>query len=227
MITAAIFDLDNCLAPTKEFEESLFVPAFDAIRRANVGSHSEQELQLAFSDCLVHALDWVAARHGFTDEMLEAAWQVMATLEVNGTLRGYGDLHVLTTLPLRRYLVTSGFRCLQLSKIRALGIENAFEQVFVDALDDPRRKGKRGIFQDILNSLGSEPNDVLVVGDNPESEILAGNELGMVTLQLLRPGVPRSSRALWHVRTLSDIGPLLEEHRVLLSGLAPHGASKG
>jgi FMN phosphatase YigB (HAD superfamily) len=214
MIAAAIFDLDNCLAPADETGEGLYARLFDAIRCANMGSHSEEELQVAFSDFWVHALDWVAARHGFTNAMLDAGWRVMATLEVDRPMHGYGDLHVLTALPVRRFLVTSGFRRLQISKIRALGIEGAFERVFVDGLDDTHRKGKLGIFRDILDSLGLEPRDVLVVGDNPESEIAAGNELGMKTVQILRAGVPRSNRALWHIRCLSDLGPLIEESRV-------------
>jgi putative hydrolase of the HAD superfamily len=213
MLTAGIFDLDNCLAAANEPGEALYERVFDAIRSANAGSHSEAQLQVAFSDIWVHAFDWVAARHGFTTAMLEAGWRVMSSLEVDCPLHGYGDLHVLCTLPLRRFLVTSGFRRLQLSKIRALGVENAFEHVFVDALDDPRRKGKLGIFRDILRLLGTEPRDVLVAGDNPESEIAAGNELGMKTVQVLRPGVSRSERAQWHVHSLGDLGPLIEEHR--------------
>lgn len=213
MLTAVIFDFDNCLAAANEPGDALYEGVFDAIRGANVGSHSEAQLQLAFSDIWYHALDWVAAHHGFPAAMLEAGWRVMASLEVGCPLHGYGDVHVVATLPLRRFLVTSGFRRLQISKIRALGIENAFERVFVDALEDPQRKGKLGIFRDILSSLGAEPRDVLVVGDNPESEIAAGNELGMKTVQVLRTGVSRSERALWHVHSLADLGPLIKKHQ--------------
>jgi FMN phosphatase YigB (HAD superfamily) len=42
MLTAAIFDLDNCLAPANEPVDALYARVFDAIRRANPGSHSEQ-----------------------------------------------------------------------------------------------------------------------------------------------------------------------------------------
>jgi putative hydrolase of the HAD superfamily len=225
MLTAAIFDLDNCLAPANEPGEAFYARVFDAIRSANLGSHSEEELQVALSDVWVHALDWVAARHGFTDAMLDAAWRVMSTLEVDRPLRGYGDLHVLTTLPLRRFLVTSGFRRLQISKIRALAIENAFERVFVDGLDDPDRKGKLGIFQDILYSVRSDPSDALVVGDNAESEIAAGNGLGMPTIQVLRAGVLRSDQAQWHVSSLTDLGPLIEKHRLRGAAGVAGGAS--
>jgi hypothetical protein len=78
MLTAAIFD-----PSANEPGEALYEPVFDAIRCDNVGTHSEAQLQLAFSDIWVHALDWVAARHGFTTAMLEAGWRVMQSLEVD------------------------------------------------------------------------------------------------------------------------------------------------
>lgn len=36
---------------------------------------------------------------------------------------------------------------------------------------------------------------MLVVGDSPDSEIEAGNRLGLRTVQILRPGVPRGDNA--------------------------------
>jgi HAD superfamily hydrolase (TIGR01549 family) len=89
------------------------------------------------------------------------------------------DLAVLKELPLQRFLVTSGFRRLQESKVRALGFADWFAGIYSDALDEPNRRGKHGIFQDILSAHGLGPDEVLVVGDNPDSEIEAGNRLGM------------------------------------------------
>lgn len=46
---------------------------------------------------------------------------------------------------------------------------------------------------------------MLVVGDNPDSEIEAGNRLGIKTVQILRPGVPFGDSATYHVRSLSEV----------------------
>ena len=54
------------------------------------------------------------------------------------------------------------------------------------------------------------PDQVLVVGDNPDSEIEAGNQLGIRTVQILRPGVTRSSKANCHIHGLEELGGLLE-----------------
>jgi len=186
---AFIFDLDNCLASAREVGETLFEPAFDAIRRANRGTLSNQALEAALQDCWVHALDFVAAKHGFSQEMLAAGWDVLRRVEVREPMQGYGDLHVLAQLGRQRFLVTSGFRRLQESKIRALGIAPLFDAVVIDAIDEPERKGKERIFAELLQRFRLRPDEVVVVGDNPDSELAAGRALGMRTVQILRPDV--------------------------------------
>ena len=48
-------------------------------------------------------------------------------------MKGYNDLDVLRELPVELYLVTSGFRRLQESKIKALNFERLFTGTHVDA----------------------------------------------------------------------------------------------
>jgi putative hydrolase of the HAD superfamily len=209
MIKALIFDLDNCLAPATEVGEALYAPAFDAIREANHGLLSAASLTAAFRDCWMHPLDWVAAKHGFSEAMLAAGWHVFATLEVTQPMHGYGDLEILPTLSAERFLVTSGFRRLQQSKIRALGLEPCFTAIAVDAIDEPNRLGKQQLFERILNTYHWQPKEVLVVGDNPEAEIAAGNRLGIQTVQTLRAGVPRADNATFYIHTLAELPELL------------------
>jgi len=65
----------------------------------------------------------------------------------------------------------------------------------IDAIDESEPRGKYRIFQELLAQHGFRPGATLVVGDHPESEIEAGNRLGMRTVQMLRPGVPPSATA--------------------------------
>lgn len=213
MITALIFDLDNCLAPANEVGEAFFQPAFDAMRQANQGHLSEQALDRAFADVWKHSLDWVAATHSFSNAMLVAGWDVFAQLEVRHALKGYPDLHTLSELPVRRFLVTSGFRRLQESKIRALGIGSFFERAIVDAIDEPGRIGKHGHFRQILDDHDLQPTQIMVVGDNADSEIAAGNQLGIKTIQTLRPGVQRTDSASGHVLSLLELQALINSHK--------------
>lgn len=211
MIKALIFDLDNCLAAANEIGEHLFEPAFAAIRAANRGTLSEETLKEAFSECWRHPLDFVAEKYGFSRDMLAAGWEVFSGLAVQTPMKGYDDLVVLRELPVELYLVTSGFRRLQESKIKALDFEHLFTGVHVDAIDEAGRKGKQGIFESILDDKQFKPEEVIVVGDNPDSEIEAGNKLGMKTVQILRPGVPRGSNATHYVNTLAELKSWLVE----------------
>ena len=206
---AIIFDLDSCLSPADEPGQQLFAPAFDAITNANRGSHSASVLQNAFADMWRLPFDFVAEKYRFTPAMKAAGWQVLAQLEVSTPMKGYGDLAVLNELPVLCFLVTSGFRRLQESKIRALGIAPLFTAIYIDAIDQPGYRGKQKIFEDILHDYRLQPGQVLIMGDNHDSEIAAGVRLGIRTVQTLRPGVPHSPAATYHVQTLHALRPLL------------------
>ena len=204
-----IFDLDNCLAPATEVGAALYEPAFEAIRRANQGLLDSAALEDAIADCWRHALDWVAAHHGFSPAMLQAGRDAFRKIEVTQPLHGYPDIDVVRNLPGYRHLVTTGFRRLQTSKITALGIESWFEGIHIDAIDEPDRIGKQGLFEQILAAGRWRPGQALVIGDNPESELGAARRLGIDAVQTLRPGVMRSDVANHHVTSLDQLHLLL------------------
>ena len=210
MIRAVIFDLDNCLAAANEVGERLFGPAFEAMRNANHGRLSEAELEEALGECWRRPLDDVAHTYGFSREMLAAGWKIFAETIVETPMKGYEDIAFLRELPAQLYLVTSGFRRLQESKIKALGLDQVFAGIYVDAIDEADRKGKQSIFESILLTNKLKPEEVLVVGDNPDSEIEAGNRLGIKTVQILRPGVPRGDNATYYVQTLTELKAILQ-----------------
>lgn len=187
--TVAIFDLDNCLLDARAVGP-LFEPALNAVRQANQGALAPAVLEEALNQCWYTAFDLVAERYGFTETMREAGWRQFSQMQVTAPLQGYSDMGLVPRIPLRRYLVTSGFRRLQDSKIDALGIRPWFEQVVIDAIDDPSgARGKQAIFEQILVREGCAPQAALVVGDNPLSELAAGCALGATTVQTVRPGV--------------------------------------
>jgi FMN phosphatase YigB (HAD superfamily) len=199
-----IFDLDNCLAPSDEAGPDLLDPVFAAVRRANKGRLSEEELEAAFAECWVRAFDAVAEKHGFSKEMRDAGWEAFSRVEVQVPLRGYGDLDVLPHIGDRRFLVTSGFRRLQESKVRALGIAEVFDEVVIDALDEPGRRGKERVFADLLESHGLDGAEVLVVGDDPGSELASARKLGIRAVQILRPRIEPAS-SVPQVRNLAEL----------------------
>ena len=147
--------------------------------------------------------------------MRSAGFAAFAETEVTEQMHGYGDLDALRDLKaapllLQLFLVTSGFRRLQQSKVKALGLDQLLTGLHIDAIDESGPKGKLHAFRSILRDHNLSPSEVLVVGDNPESEIAAGNELGMTTIQILRPGVPPSAAATHQIRSLHELKKLME-----------------
>jgi putative hydrolase of the HAD superfamily len=205
MVKALIFDLDSCLAAADEVGGSLFTPAFQAIRSANDSGVAEEQLRQAFADCWRLPFDFVAEKYRFSPAMRSAGFVAFHKIEVHQQMHGYGDLAVLAEIPAKLFLVTSGFRRLQESKIKALGIAHLFVEVHVDAIDEPQPKGKLPTFESILQRHRFSPKEVFVVGDNPDSEIAAGNRLGTTTVQILRPGVPASPAATYQISGLAEL----------------------
>ena len=201
---AILFDLDNCLCDSREAGEALFAPAFAAMAQANHGHLSEERLHQAFEECWYTSLDLVAQRYGFTPWMYDAGHAAFTKLDVTQPLKGYPDLQVLPRLAVDKHLVTSGFRRLQQTKVDALGIAHWFTSVVIDAVDVQPHVGKQRIFEDIVAGYGYTPARVLVVGDNPLSELKAGKALGMTTVQSLRPGVKKAEADL-HIRSFEEL----------------------
>ena len=207
-IKAVIFDLDNCLAPADPANGAAFGPVFEAIAGANNGFLSPQALAAAFAEFWRVPLDIIEERHRFSPEMKSAARAAYRQLRVTSPMSGYPDLPLLAEFRTAKFLVTTGFRRLQESKIEMLGIAREFEAVHIDeidAIDDSGRKGKIGLFSEILKKNRLDPEKALVVGDNPDSEIDAGNRLGIPTVQILRPGIIPGGNAAFYVRNLAEL----------------------
>lgn len=208
-IKAVIFDLDNCLAPASAVGKTIADPAFNAIRAANKGHLTNDYLEEALLACWQHPFDWISKTYGFSDAMTTAGWQEFTIMSVSGSMEGYADLATLANMPTENMLVTSGFRCLQQSKIDALGIADYFSAIYIDALDDDKRLGKKGLFDHILKQREFLPTEIVVIGDNPHSEITAAKELGIPAVQILRPGIEKGENADFYVVDFIEFRKLL------------------
>jgi FMN phosphatase YigB (HAD superfamily) len=204
-LKAVIFDLDNCLSPVDQFGPELFEPAFAAIRAANDGSVPQEQLAESFAAHSRHSFDWIANRYRYTPAMYAAGSKAWSQAEVTSNVVGYEDLPLLEQVPGERFLVTTGFRRLQESKIAALDITRYFAAVVIDGLEDRPRKDKRCRFQEIMAVRNLRQADVLIVGDSHEAELTAAKSLGIRSVQTLRPRVARSDIASFHVSGLSEL----------------------
>ena len=123
----------------------------------------------------------VAATHRFSDELTQKGINLLKELTYSGDIMPFSDYQEIKSIPGERFLVTTGFLNLQLSKIRGMNIEPDFMEIHII---DPTssQKSKKDVFADIMVRHGYTPSEVLVIGDDPESEIQAARELGIDTV---------------------------------------------
>ena len=129
MIKAIIFDLDNCLAAANEVGEHLFEPAFEAIRNANRGTLTTEPLARHSTNAGVIRLTLSQQIRLFAGNALSWLGGLCSHL-CPTPMNGYDDLAFLRELPVELYLVTSGFRRLQESKIKALELRASVQQEY-------------------------------------------------------------------------------------------------
>ena len=69
--------------------------------------------------------------------------------------------------------------------------------------------GKKRIFEELLKKNGWRKDEVLVVGDNPASELSAAKSLGILTVQTLRPTIERWEEADYHIQSFRELADII------------------
>jgi putative hydrolase of the HAD superfamily len=205
MLKAVIYDLDDTLFPARSVPEEAARPMLTALREALEGCGELKAARIAdiMDQLWDRPLDEIARLHGLSAEVLVKLGGLFAGFRLSCELKPYPDIQIIEQVPGLRLLVTTGFRRLQESKLECLGIARYFDRIIVDALDEPERKGKQAIFRELLEAYQLRPGEVVVLGDNPHSEIAAGNNLGIPTVQILRGRKQAAASASFHVENLT------------------------
>jgi len=212
MIRVAVFDLDNTLYDATTIPSEVLAPAIAAVRRANAGPDGipAEQLEAALESARRLGFLPVAEHHRIPASVRTAWWEAYRGLVVTTPLSLYPDVRpALAALDLTKVLLTTGFRAMQESKIEALDIAGLFAAIYIDALDQGG-PGKQRLLEEIFDAYRCRGPEVLVVGDSAENEIAAGNALGAVTVQMLRPGIVFSDAAQYHLTTLAELPRLLK-----------------
>ncbi|MCU7551030.1 HAD family hydrolase [Chitinophagaceae bacterium LB-8] len=175
---AIIFDLDNTIYPVSSIGDKLFASLYQLIHDS--GEH-EENFEDIKADILRKPFQLVAATHGFSNELTERGINLLKNTAYEDEIMPFDDFIEIRRIPGERFLVTTGFTKLQYSKIHGMNIEADFKEIHVI---DPQTSGqtKKDVFADILHRHRYAPTEVLVIGDDLESEIKAARELGIDTV---------------------------------------------
>jgi putative hydrolase of the HAD superfamily len=175
---AFIYDLDNTIYAVSTIGAELFASLFALIQESGAYAGPFDKIR---DDIMRKPFQVVARQYHFSQELTQKGIGLLQDLTYEGDIKPYRDYPEIRTIPGDRFLVTTGFRKLQESKIRRMGIEADFREVIVV---DPNTsdKTKKDIFADIMARHGYQAAEVLVIGDDPESEIKAARDLGLDTV---------------------------------------------
>jgi putative hydrolase of the HAD superfamily len=175
-IKAIIYDLDNTIFPVSAIGEKLFGSVFNLI--AESGQHNDNLDAIKYA-IMRTPFRIVAARNNFSNELTQKAIELQETLTFDEPIDAFEDYPEIHNIDAERFLVTTGFKNMQLSKINQLGIAQDFKEVHVV---NPVVSSKKEVFAGIMERYNYAAAEVLVVGDDPESEIKAAKDLGIATV---------------------------------------------
>ena len=170
---AIIFDLDNTIYSVRSIGNKLFGSLFDLIIQD--GNHQDN-LEKIKDEIMRRPFQQVAKNFGFSEQLTQRGTALLQGLEYMGQIEPFEDYHYVKNFRVDKYLVTTGFVKLQGSKIDGMRIREDFIEIHII---DPATSGKtkKDVFDDITRRHGYNVSEIVVVGDDPQSEIKAAREL--------------------------------------------------
>jgi len=179
---ALIFDLDNTIYPVSAIADNLFGKLFAVLDEysgtINVGDNDR--VAKIKEEMTRRPFQYIADKYELTKELNDKMVDTLRNMSYDLPMQPFEDYHHLKEIPLDKFLVTTGFVKLQMSKVIQLGIELDFKEIII-VDPDVSRKTKKDVFADIMQKYNYQPADLLVIGDDPDSEIKAALELGIDT----------------------------------------------
>jgi putative hydrolase of the HAD superfamily len=172
---AIIFDLDNTLYLVRSIGDNLFKTLFAIIAENGGYTGNLDDIKV---EIMYRPFQYVANEFKFGKELKTKCLEHLKNLTYEDRIPTVEAYEYIRELPCQKFLVTTGFTKLQNSKIEHLGIKNDFDKIHII---DPAKTAqtKRDIFKKILIKYNFLIDEVLVVGDDPNSEIKAAKELGL------------------------------------------------
>lgn len=204
MKKAIIYDLDNTLYPVSAIGDRLFGSLFELIK--NSGSH-DNDYNAICKAIMRTPFRLVAQHYGFSDTLTNDAILLQEKLEYPEAIATFEDYTAIKSLPQKRFLVTTGFNLMQQSKIERMGIRQDFQEIHVV---DPTKSSKREVFAEIMARHGFTKEELLVVGDDPESELKAAKDLGIDAVLYYKDAIPEGGENFPAINHFTQLGNFLK-----------------
>ena len=208
--SALILDLDYTIFQTNTIDKKVLNPFFENLITNLNSLYATQIIESIVTDLWKDSWDVVIDRHQIPKEIFSKAVSFLENLSFELEISTYPDYKFIKELSIDKYLVTTGLTSLQKAKIKALNIENDFKAIIInDRLIES--KTKLDIFRQLINEYNLVPEKIYVVGDNPYAEIQAGNNLNLITIQIVRGNIEKGNNAKYYINSFEELKNIITE----------------
>ncbi len=191
-------------------DKKVFDSFFNNLTECLKVEHDSTQINNIINELWVRPIDYVFKKHNVDFDLISGAFDFFKFADLSLNIKPYSDYYSIKSIKQTKFLVTTGIKNLQLAKIRALGIEKDFEEIFIiDPIIDNQPKSL--VFRQIIENYSLLPSQVLVVGDNPDSEIKSGNDLQMITVQILRENIIKGNDANYYIHNFNELKSILDK----------------
>jgi putative hydrolase of the HAD superfamily len=205
---ALILDLDDTIFSTKSMDHKLFEPFFNDLIQRLKFSFDSTIIENIIKDLWEIPMDSVIKKFQIPAKIMLDSLKTLNNLDINLEISPFPDYQYLKGTLTPRFLITTGITNLQKAKIKGLKIENDFTEIIInDTIIDSRTK--KDLFIELVQKYELIPENTYVVGDNPDSEIAAGNDLNMITIQILRANVKKGDNARYYIKSFDELAMIM------------------
>lgn len=224
-----IFDLDDVLLDYDYRMRTRMRGAYERVAR-----DLPDDLRRRAADATVAFIRDLMARHAW-EEAEQADWFAIPLAELGvedatlvkalcddieenfdkaNRLHPHASRMLTATAGMPRCIITNGYSRIQRPKLSQLGLDDGrFNEIFVSHehgfwKPDPR------IFELALGVTGTSPDETLMIGDNPYTDVAGANASGMQSLWINHGGISLPDdgpEPTWEVRGIKEAAELLEE----------------
>ena len=211
MKKALIFDLDNTIYPVSAIADNLFAKLFAVLDEysATINLGDCERVSKIKEEMTRRPFQYIADKYELDKELNDKMVDTLRTMTYDLPMEPFDDYHHLKEIPLDKFLVTTGFVKLQMSKVIQLGIEQDFKEIII-VDPDASTKTKKDVFIDIMQKYNYQTADVLVIGDDPDSEIKAALGLGIDTFLFDPNGIYSDAASTHRSDNLKHVLNILE-----------------
>jgi putative hydrolase of the HAD superfamily len=210
MIRALFLDLDNTIYPATAIADEVFKPIYDLLNE-HVDDIGEDNIKEIKQKLMKKAYQVIADEYELSEELKKKGTEILRHVTYDRPIESFPDYEIIKNLEQEKFLVTMGFTKLQQSKIRMLDLNNDYQEIIVndpDTTDDTKKE----VFNNLLIKYGYHPNEVLIIGDDPESEIEAGNTLNIPTVLYDRQGEYPDAHVTHRIKHYQELLPILNSY---------------